>query len=348
MPFSATSEAGPGHAVAVVDPNNPGPVDVWFLHVGHGDCTIVRHADGRVTVIDTHLRRSLADHAIDVVADSTGLKEPLDMLRAFADGGLAERPTCTDVVSFLRWLGAQEVYRLVLTHPDLDHLRGLARLRMAFPIRNLWDTHNLKWIAPDGFGHEADGIDWAGYQLLRFGKAGTVVLRLVRGAKGDSWTRDGLAVLAPAAEDIVEANRTGGWNCISYVVKLTHGAASVMFTGDAQPATLERLMSEFGTGLRSNILKAPHHGRRSGWCSRFVRAVAPGVTVVSSGAKAPGHDALAAYKRVSPVLATHREGTIGFRLHWNGTVERLRPASAAQGAESVGRALRTLGRLLDA
>lgn len=111
-------------------------------------------------------------------------------------------------------------------------------------------------------------------------------------------------------------------------VRVWHGGASVLLPGDADAAVLRRLVSAHGERLRSTVLKAPHHGRRSCFCPEFVQAVAPELIVASSGVLDPAHDGVRMYARYGEVLSTSKLGTVHLCLQANGSWQ---PRTAADG-----------------
>lgn len=289
---------------------------VWFLHVGHGDCTIVRHPDGRVTVVDTHLRKPIGCQALDLLGNLCGAGDVVSFITGL--GADRERGQLDEPLAALRALGAAKIHRLVLTHPDLDHLRGLALLAATYPIDCVWDSLNAKWIRPDQFVSVEDSVDWMVYLFHRLRLTRTSVQSPVAGGR-DEWSlHDGIEILSPSAVEILEANARQRWNTISYVIRVWHGGASVLLPGDADAAVLRRLVSAHGERLRSTVLKAPHHGRRSCFCPEFVEAVAPELIVASSGALAPSHDGLRMYAKHSRVVSTAECGTVDLRLQASG------------------------------
>jgi competence protein ComEC len=67
------------------------------------------------------------------------------------------------------------------------------------------------------------------------------------------------------------------------VARLTFGAVSILFTGDAEAPTEAWLLGA-GEDLRADVLKVAHHGSRYASGARFLRAVRPRVAVISAGA----------------------------------------------------------------
>ena len=74
--------------------------------------------------------------------------------------------------------------------------------------------------------------------------------------------------------------------------------------------------------LSSAILKAPHHGRDSGYCDDFVKYVNPDYTIVSVGKK-PDSDASTKYKKHTQrrVLSTRMQGTMHLKMYEDGSYE---------------------------
>ena len=70
-------------------------------------------------------------------------------------------------------------------------------------------------------------------------------------------------------------------NMSSIVAKLVYGENEFMLTGDS-PIAIEDYLVSLG-GLKSDVLKAGHHGSKTSSSDEFVRAVAPQYTVISAG-----------------------------------------------------------------
>lgn len=321
--LSADAEAPPLVTGVRVDSSRPPPLNVWFVHVGHGDCTIIKHPDGRFTVVDTHLRKSAAMQAVDVVTETLGLRGALDAFREMADPRTrtTEERLRDDPPLLLKQLGAGEIFRLIVTHPDMDHMRGLIRLAAQFRIRNIWDTYNLKWT-DGGFLTGEDMVEWLAYQGCRAGASDSKVLRLCAGHTGTQWTEDGIEVLSPSPADIIESHRVRNWNRLSYVLRISHGQASVILPGDADTEVLDRLAAQHGSRIGCSVLKASHHGRRTGFSASFFLAAKPTLTIVTSGDTKREHDATSLYRKKSRVLSTKAAGTIHMRLHSDGTIDQ--------------------------
>jgi competence protein ComEC len=85
---------------------------VHFLTVGEGDCTIIEHNSGRVTMIDI-----CGGNEIILKAEAKRF-EALERPRG--NFAMCKRPT--NPVEYLRVHGIKRIFRFILTHPDMDHL----------------------------------------------------------------------------------------------------------------------------------------------------------------------------------------------------------------------------------
>ena len=212
----------------------------------------------------------------------------------------------------------QRLSRFILTHPDLDHMRGLARLYETVGFDQFWDTANIR--SQPSFAGDADRIDWEFYQRLRLSPLTTAMYQ----GSGDPafgglvGQGDGFDVLSPTQHTTMCCNVGGKFNDISIVSRLQFGGRTIIFPGDAEQFTWSDLVSRYGWTLKADFLKASHHGRDSGYHMEAVRHIAPEITFVSVGKK-PGTDASSKYKRFSRIVASTRfYGDIELRIESSG------------------------------
>jgi competence protein ComEC len=308
---------------------------VHFLNVGHGDCTIIRHPDGRLTMIDINNAEDLdpttaqelrlgvggriASSSIPTFSFMSDPQKLVSGVRMTAlretvarlDKGCYNAPT--NPIEFMKTQNYKSIFRYIQTHPDLDHMRGLIALRDAgYEITNFWDTEHDKH--PDFFS-TSDTRDWKQYQLLRSGRY-CKVLNLFRGGQNNFWSKDGIEILSPTPEIIRLANLRKNWNNLSYVLRLTYGGISVIFGGDAEEDVWKSIVKKYGNNLKCNILKASHHGRDSGYYQEAVKLMSPEYTIVSVGKK-PSTDAHQKYNHYSSnkVLSTRWRGDITLQIN---------------------------------
>jgi len=341
-------------------------LSVHFLNVGHGDCTIIEHPSGRLTMIDINnsqeydrqsftdflderrkrkLNEGLAGLGVSITPHAGGAfglgslfippaslassRQPvhnafLDILEAQSEAA-AE---LTDPVAFMqRKYPGRRLWRFVLTHPDLDHMRGLKRLYETVGFDNFWDTSNTK-PKPD-FRSNADREDWEFYQRLRAGSLGVPVRNYVRGnslfAFGCNENGlpggDNIEILSPFPALVAHCNAAEKSNDLSYILRISHANRSIILPGDAETMAWEQARLLYGRALKSDFFKASHHGRDSAYDADTLDLIAPIMTFVSVGRK-PATDASRKYReKCDRVVSTRYYGNIELRIYDNGACE---------------------------
>ena len=311
---------------------------VHFLNVGHGDCTIIEHASGRLTMIDINNGDDLDSTSAAEIAEETSSSVD-NLLLPFAEAIGQKRASILATAGYdvslvnpveflLEHYPGRPIFRYVQSHPDLDHMRGLRALRDAgVSIWNVWDTHHAK--EPD-FASESDEDDWQVYEDLQAGKwngSKPTVLRLNRGANGQYYNEDGagsaggdgLHILAPTKDLTLGANESGNANNLSYVLWLEYQGIKVVLGGDAEQAVWQSIFDKYGKNLSCHVLKASHHGRDTGYHQEAVRAMSPTYTIVSVGKK-PSTDASNKYRQYSTnVWSTRWRGTVTLTITSDGS-----------------------------
>ncbi len=250
-----------------------GHVRVTFLDVGQGDSAVIEGPQGSVILID-----------------GGATYERIDMGRSV-------------VAPFLWNRGIRKIDHVVGTHPQLDHVGGLAWILGHFQVAQFWTNGVTR---PEEFWRRVERA------LDQRGLSATVA------EEGRLMVEEGncrLVALNPAPIGIA---RSGGkqdsLNNLSVVTQLTCGAQRMLFTGDAERETLSRL-TEAGPLGPIALLKVPHHGARSSLEPRWLEMIRPEVAVVSVARHNPyGHPAgevLAAYEAVQTHLwRTDRDGAV--------------------------------------
>jgi competence protein ComEC len=334
---------------------------VHFLNVGHGDCTIVEHHSGRLTMIDVNNSQDYdADTFGEVLAEVrekeraqqlagalsllggnayTGLANPFapsPLTNPFAPlslGVLTEvsraietvKKEVTDPVAFMqRHYPGRRLWRFILTHPDLDHMRGIKRLHETIGFDNFWDTSNMK--PTPNFNSDADKDDWNYYQQLRRADSGFrhAYMRHDQyyafnvNADGTAGG-DGIEILSPTPATVSAANSDGRFNNLSFVLRFWHAGASLLLPGDIEAPTWEELQKTYGVALKSAFMRASHHGRDSGYHLPTLQLIKPRAMVVSVGRK-PSTDAHNKYcAQCGSVYSTRYYGNLELRIYDDGT-----------------------------
>src|SRR6266542_2458419 len=249
-----------------------------FLNVGHGDWTIIELPSGRLMMIDINNSKSLPDEDVAALAAASGVSHyEFERRCSFAYGRSWEdyyKSLLVDPYDYYRaHFDGRSIFRYVQTHPDMDHMSGLHRFFWQEEVRleNFWDVDHNKDLKEADFNSSPHSyLDWLVYKSLRSGigpnHSSHKVIRNLRGATGQYWTDDGIEVFSPTAELIMACNTKGAYNDCSYVLKISYGGRSVILPGDAEKPAWESMLENPGAdALDCDILKAPHHGRQSGY-----------------------------------------------------------------------------------
>jgi competence protein ComEC len=292
---------------------------VHFLNVGHGDCSIIQHNSGRVTMIDVC-------KAWDPASDS--LKTSIEKLKKaiverFAandsrvGGNFNQKDHPENPIEYLRGHGITSIFRFILSHPDMDHMDGLKALFEGFEVLNFWDTDNTAKKDFEG-GSPFNSEDWDLYQALRSGRVTTPKrLTMLAGDVGQFWnhggeggTPDGLHILAPTAALVSAANECGDFNDCSYVVLYRTSQFRILFCGDSHDKTWEHLLAHHSTDLGDiDVLVAPHHGRDSDRDFEFLDVARPRLTLMGNARSE--HLAYAAWnQRGLDFVTNNQAGTV--------------------------------------
>ncbi len=312
-------------------------LDIHFLNVGHGDCTVIDFPSGRLSIIDINNSPGLDESTEDDLAAEFGLNQlqyRLMKMRSEIPYSLgimlkSLEDRLVDPAKYLaQYYPGRSVFRFILTHPDMDHMSGLYRLfsphQDDIALSNFWDTDNEKSMSENDFqGSGSKGMwdDWQEYVRLRDPDEAHTVLNNYRNQGGHFWSEDGMSILSPTSELVEQANRSESWNQLSYVLTVEYAGRRVVLGGDADIAAWADIHSHYGDlGLKADILKASHHGRDSGYHQPSVKAIDPVFTVVSVGKK-PETDASNKYRHYSDkAVSTRFHGSIRAQILDNGEI----------------------------
>ncbi len=306
---------------------------ITFLNVGHGDCTVIEHASGRLTVVDVNNCTEL-DHESLAEVSQYYRQGNMRLMLAEALGqrsyGMVKEAgydiELTNPIEFLsKNYPGKDIFRYVQTHPHLDHLSGIEQLKAHnIDIVNFWDTDHT--FIPD-LTSDADRKSWNEYKRLRGSPNGSPkVLRKYCGDKGTFWNQDpdgvdggdGIDILHPNPATLRAIQDSDNVNDLSYVLRVTLGGVKIVLAGDAEEVVWDDLVKRYGSGLKCTVLKASHHGRDSGYHDRAVELMKPQYTIVSVGKK-PETDASDKYRK-------HSENVWSTR--WKGNIEITYDAAA--------------------
>jgi len=314
------------------------PLNVHFLNVGQGDCTIVEFPSGRVAIVDIdNLQTVDPDTAREVIEEYQRsadylIKQVLgrtvggDLTREASEFFRKNYAPLTDPLAYCdTHIGrGREIFRLLITHPDMDHMTGLYRLyeQEQRQILNFWHTgfHDFNLAEWDQGGSRFDERDWDTYKKLRAGAAGgPKSLQKYAGATGNFWTDDAVEIWAPTPALERLAVDKDEPNILSMVLKITYKGRSIVLGGDATTdETWPEILAAGGVD-HVDVLKASHHGRKTGYYGPAVKVMSPRLTITSVAE--PEFDATSSYRRYSDYTVSLRKaGDIKITIADNGTL----------------------------
>lgn len=290
-----------------------GTLRVTFLDVGQGDATVIELPGGDTILVDG----GVAYERWDI-------------------GRMVVGPYLWDQ-------GIRRLTHVIATHPQLDHVGGLAWIIDNFEVDHYWSNgirranpfyQRLRnTIAKQGL---VERIALEGEVLLKRGPCGLVSLN------------------PPLAENAATLNdlRGSGLNNLSVVLSLTCGKHSILLTADAEVQALARLT---GHPLveSATVVKIPHHGAKSSLNRRWIQQLNAETAVVSAGQGNryghPAEDVLQAYERMT-IYRTDSHGAIVFSAKPDAGEFRIRrttdrqPVPLGLNTYSLGREWENLSR----
>ena len=258
---------------------------IHFLNVREGDCSIIQHGTGRVSVID-----------VCNAKPGQSRESQLEMASAqyatrSVNGNFNQKAHPVNPVAYMQEHAINSIFRFILTHPDMDHLDGITALFAEFFPQVFWDTNNQKEIDDSSWSSsQYNRADWDYYRTLRSTNPQANPQRLTNlsGQYGRYWNEDehgnrqggdGITILAPTQLLVNEANRTGDYNDCSYVLLYRTGDKKVILGGDSHDNTWEHILNNWEAEVQDiDLLIAPHHGRDSGRSYDFLDVLNPRLT----------------------------------------------------------------------
>jgi competence protein ComEC len=249
---------------------------VTFLDVAQGDSAVLELPDGKVVLID-----------------GGATYERFDMGRGV-------------VAPYLWNRGIRSIDHIIATHPQLDHVGGLAWILKHFSVGHYWGTGDVR--------------DEPFYRRLQQALAQRGLSEQIAKAGQEVLISDRCRLSIENPQGITvgpEPPRRGkegqGLNNRSVVARLTCGVHTMLFPADVERDALARMQARHPEPVE--VLKVPHHGGVSSLNHEWIAALQPRYAVISVGRHNPyGHPTpavLAAYEAQGvPVFRTDRDGGV--------------------------------------
>lgn len=215
------------------------------------------------------------------------------------------------VIPFLQQKGIRRIDSLVMTHPHADHYGGMhALLNSGIDIGEFLDP---------GMDHPVRAYR----KLLETIGQLNIPYREIRAPNILDWDPDVLVQVIWPETGYVSDNP----NNVSIVLRLVYGDVVYLLAGDVE-AEVEGVLSRYGTGLRTTVLKVPHHGSQTSSTRKIMELLVPRLAVISVGHNNrfnhPDPDIVDRYDRMNiPILRTDRSGNITTLC--DGKVVRVKP-----------------------
>jgi len=192
---------------------------------------------------------------------------------------------------------------LVITNPDTDHYAGFLDVLERYEVAMVIES-----------GVRSDTTTYAAFERAVAAEgADKVIAKRGMNLVLDPENGANFEIIFPDQDVSSGFSSNDG----SIVARLVYGNTSIMFTGDTTQKVEKRLLRTEATPLKSDILKAAHHGSKTSSFKDFVAAVSPAHAVISVGRnnryKHPSPETLETLTALKvPVLRTDKMGTIIF------------------------------------
>lgn len=170
------------------------------------------------------------------------------------------------VLPFLKNKGVKKIDTLIATHPDGDHIGGLLAV--------LDSNIQIDKVLDCGYKHTSYTYKDC---LKKIERRKRTRYYQPRAGQVLNWGNEVKVQVLSPAHLFRDSN-----NC-SIVIKLEFGDIAFLLTGDAEKEAEGEMVSRYGNRLKSTVLKASHHGSRTGSSFSFLKAVSPRVAVISCG-----------------------------------------------------------------
>lgn len=237
-------------------------VRVWFFDVGQGDSMMIETKSGKQILIDAGPDEKVLTKLGEVM-----------------------------------WPWDRTIDAIILTHPDSDHITGVASILTRYHVDRVYKT-GVK--SPTIIAKIIDREQTEEHIPTTFVRVGDHLIF-------DDVTLD---VMWPRETDVTHS--TTDRNNSSIVLRMIYGQTSVLFTGDVEEPSEHIFSSRIGN---IDVLKIGHHGSVSSTSTDLLKQIKPQIGIISVGEKnkySHPHPVILdrLRKQQVEILRTDREGDI--------------------------------------
>jgi competence protein ComEC len=261
--------------IGLPPPNAPPParLRMHVIDVGQGSATLFEFPCAAVLV--------------DTGGESSSTFESNKALLAYLEGFFARRADLNRTLT-----------TVFITHPHIDHTRGLPLVLEKFNVQHLVTNGQPRGI--DGVVLESGGEPQENAEKL-FAKKNalrTVARADIEGAEGLTDANiDAVACPEVGVDPDIRVFWGGlkhnheGWepkvfsnaNNHSLVIKLSVDSHAVLVTGDLEVEAIHSLLNASSGALNSDVLVVGHHGSHNGTTMSLVKTASPCMAAISMG-----------------------------------------------------------------
>lgn len=262
---------------------------IHFLNVLEGDCNIIEHDTTRTTVIDVSNASDDDDTPAELAVRSSAERKAMFSRTQVPEDkkDYKQKLSPDNPITYLQKHNISDIWRFIVTHPDMDHLDGIRDFYSVFSPSITWAPMNncekdFSGSTHGGYNKE----DWDFYLKLRDKKHEYTELRdYLHGHVYSYFQEDYITILSPTRELIDAADECGDYNDASYVLLYTPprkdgGHWKILFGGDSHDSSWEHILEHHKDKVTNiDVLIAPHHGRDSSRNYDFLNTLTPSITL---------------------------------------------------------------------
>jgi len=203
------------------------------------------------------------------------------------------------ILPLLNYLGINKIDYGFVSHVDLDHYGGFISLINNNKISRIYkpylDTTFSKDVKLENF------LKTKGMPVTHYNRS---ILNL---------PANKIYILNNFDQSVKLSTNNG-----SGVLKIVYCKNSILFTGDLEHQAEYHYLNDYGSFLKSDVLKVAHHGSKNGSSEEFIEAVQPKISFISDGIKNKfGHPAEIVLQRLNQVRSiierTDKSGAVLLR-----------------------------------